>query len=146
MIWRLRILEILTKIFYQKSGSLLRCFKILTKQDQIRLVYVIFLQFVFAILDFVGIACIGILGALSIRGIQSQNIEEGKVNTILSILQLESSSLGMQVAILGTVATLVLAGKTLLTVFFSRKTFRFISRRGALLTSDLITKLLSQPL
>jgi len=139
-------LETLTKIFPRKGGSLLRCFKILTKQDQIKLVYVICLQFLFAILDFIGIACIGILGALSIRGIQSQNIDEGKVNTVLRILQLEDNSLGMQVAILGTIATLVLASKTLLTVFFSRKTFRFISRRGALLTADLINKLLSQPL
>ena len=77
-------METLTKIFPRKGGSLLRCFKILTKQDQIKLVYVICLQFLFAILDFIGIACIGILGALSISGIQSQNIDEGKVNTILS--------------------------------------------------------------
>jgi ABC-type multidrug transport system fused ATPase/permease subunit len=125
---------------------LIRCFRILSKQDRTKLIYVICLQFLFAILDFVGIACIGMLGALSIRGIQSQNISGGKVNAVLNFLHLQNSSLGLQVAILGTIATFVLASKTLLTVFFSRKTFRFISRRGALLTSDLIKKLLAQPL
>ena len=43
-------------------------------------------------------------------------------------------------------ATCLLVGRTLLSIIFTKKILKFLSRRGALISSQLISKLLSQPL
>jgi ABC-type multidrug transport system fused ATPase/permease subunit len=97
-----------------------------------------------AILDLLGILLIGLIGALSVRGIQSQT-PGNSVNSVLSILHLSNIDLIYQTMVLGILATAVLITKTLLTVYFTKRTLRFLSRQGAILSASLIGKLLMQP-
>lgn len=132
------------KARYQKT-NLWRSTRILSRNDQRKIIAVIFLQIAFSILDLIGVALIGIIGALAIRGVSSQQPGD-RVSTALKMLHLEDQDFQTQVAFLALAATLLLVLRTLLSIFFTRRTLRFLARRGALITENLFSKLLSQSL
>jgi ABC-type multidrug transport system fused ATPase/permease subunit len=128
-----------------RNSTIARSLKILPAEDQKKLVFVLILQIFLGFLDLFAIAIIGVVGALASTGIRSR--EPGtRVSEVLGVLNLENLSFQGQVAILAAIAAVVLISKTIFSVFFSRKAIFFLSRRGALISSQLISRLLSQSL
>ncbi len=102
-------------------------------------------QILLTILDLLGVALIGVIGALSINGIQSKKAG-GRVEQLLEFLNLDSFSFQQQVAALGVLATLVLISKTLLSIVISRRILTFLSTRGAKISHRILKKFLNQDL
>ena len=96
-------------------------------------------------MDLLAIGIVGVLGALTIRGINSQG-PGNRVSAILDFLHLSNFSFQETVAILGLFAGVLLISRTLASVFLTRKTFFFLARRGAYISSLLVSKLLTQPI
>jgi ABC-type multidrug transport system fused ATPase/permease subunit len=96
-------------------------------------------------LDLVGVAIVGLVGALSITGIQSQDPGD-RVSQVLDLLHLSDRGLQYQVAFLGITAGIFFVSRSVLSVFISRRTLFFLSRRGAVVSSRLVFKLLSNSL
>jgi len=119
--------------------------RVFSRRDQKKIFAVIVLQICLGFLDLIGIAIIGILGALAITGIQSGTPGD-RVSAALNLIHIGNQSFQAQAAILGLGAAIILIGRTLLSVFFTRKTLFFLSRRGAVISSELVSKLLSQSL
>lgn len=129
---------------YQQT-NLWRSTRILSRNDQRKIGAVIFLQIAFSILDLIGVALIGVIGALAIRGVSSQQPGD-RVSTALKVLNLDNQDFQMQVAILALAATTLLVLRTVLSILFTRRTLRFLARRGASITENLFERLLSQSL
>ena len=136
----------LTKIRLKYQGTnLWRSTRILSRKDQKKILAVVFLQASFSLLDLVGVALIGIIGALAIRGVSSQSPGD-RVNAVLDFLHLQDQDFQIQVACLALAATLILILRTIFSIFFTRRTLRFLALRGALITEGLFSRLLSQSL
>jgi ABC-type multidrug transport system fused ATPase/permease subunit len=118
---------------------------LLAPADRLKIGIILVLQILVSFLDVVGIALIGMVGALTVTGIQS-SAPKGKISQALEVLQLEDNSFQSQVAILGLVAVTVLLSRTFISIYFTRKTLYFFTLRSALLSSQLVSKLLSQNL
>lgn len=127
------------------KSIILRSIRILSKSDRRKIVAVVGIQISFGLLDLAGVALVGILGALAVTGVQSKNPGE-RVATVLQLLNLENLSLQSQATVIGLIAATLLILKTCLSIIFVRKTIFFLSRRSALLSSDLISRVLAQPL
>ena len=127
-----------------RTSDLWRSMRILTRKDQIRLSLVVLFQISFSLLDLAGVAAIGMIGALTIRGVGSQGPGD-RVANVLNFLHLENQSLQKQVAVLAVAATFLFLLRTLLSIVFTRKTLKFLSRRGAHLTTRLFSQSLNQP-
>ena len=69
--------------------SLNQCLRILAKRDQRKYVYVVFIQVILGFLDLVSIAIIGVIGLITIKGVQSQSLT-GIPLEIVTILNLTS--------------------------------------------------------
>jgi ATP-binding cassette, subfamily B, bacterial PglK len=122
-----------------------RSSRVLSRTDQRKTIAVAFLQIGLGALDLMGVAAAGVLGALAVSGVQSS--EPGnRVNAILTWLNLENASFQTQAAVIGLAAAVLLIGRTLLSVFFTRRTLYFLSRRGAVISANLISRLLKKPL
>lgn len=119
--------------------------KLLSKQDKRKIAAVIVLQSLLGLLDLIGIALIGVVGALSVTGVQS-GAPSGRLTQFLRILNLESLQFQNQVAIIGLSAAFLLVGRTIISAIFMRRTLYFLSRRGAHISASLVRKVLSQPL
>lgn len=102
-------------------------------------------QILLTILDLLGVALIGVIGALSINGIQSKKAG-GRVAQLLEFLNLDNFSFQQQVAALGVMATFVLISKTLLSIMISRRILNFLSTRGARISHRILKRFLNQDL
>ena len=126
-----------------KSSTVARCFQIFSKSDQRKIGAVVVLQILLGALDLLGVALIGVIGALAVTGIQSS--EPGnRVGAVLEFLQLDGFTFQEQTAILGVIAAVVLVGRTIFSIFFTRKVLYFIARRSAVTSGMLIRKVLRQ--
>jgi ATP-binding cassette, subfamily B, bacterial PglK len=119
--------------------------RVLPDKDLKKISLVIILQIFMGLIDLLGVALIGVLGALAVSGVQS-TAPGSKVEMLLRLLNLDGLVFQTQAAILGTAAAIILISRTLISVIFTRKTLFFLSRRGAVLTTNLVSKLLSEPL
>jgi len=128
-----------------RNTPLGRAAKVLSRADQRKIIAITFLQILMGALDLLGVIAIGLLGALSVTGLQSSKPGE-RVNAALNILHIQSATFQKQVVILGISAVVLLVGRTILSIFFTRRILFFLSRRGAKISADLISRLLSQPL
>ena len=129
---------------WQDSG-LLKAVNLLPSSDRKKFPLVICIQIIFGMLDLIGVAIVGVLGALAVSGVESRQPGD-RVGLVLRIFHLNGLSLQQQASILGLVATCVLVTKTIFSMYFIRKTLHFLSYRGAQISSLLIQKLFSQTL
>lgn len=119
--------------------------QVLSRGDQRKVIAVAILQICLGALDLLGVVAIGLLGALSVTGLQS-NQPGDRVSSALRILHISESPFQTQATILGAGAVLLLVGRTVLSIFFTRRILFFLSRRGAMISANLISRLLAQPL
>jgi len=122
-----------------------RASQVLSHGERKKVIAVSVLQVSFGLLDLLGIAVVGMLGALAISGVGSQQ-PGNRVGAVLDFLGLADNTLQTQAALLGLAATLLLVGKTIFSIIFTKKILYFLSRRGARISSMLIDKLLSKSL
>lgn len=99
-------------------------------------------QLLLSLLDLLGVAIIGMVGALAVNGIKS-SAPGNRVSNILEMLHLETLPLQQQVSVLGITAAIVLITKTLISALLVRKITYYLSRRSALISSELAHKIFS---
>jgi ABC-type multidrug transport system fused ATPase/permease subunit len=122
-----------------------RSISVLSRADKQKMATVVLLQISMGWLDLLGVLAIGLLGALSVTGLQSQNPGD-RVSQALRILHISDATFQAQISIIGASALILLVGRTILSIFFTRRILFFLSRRGATISANLISRLLSQPL
>jgi ABC-type multidrug transport system fused ATPase/permease subunit len=128
-----------------RKSTLSRSMRVLSRADQRKIIVVTILQVCMGALDLLGVAAIGLLGALSVTGLQSGEPGD-RVSLALRALHISDLSFQTQATILGVGAVLLLVGRTILSIFFTRRVLFFLSRRGAKISANLISRLLAQPL
>jgi len=101
------------------------------------------IQITIGALDLLGIALIGILGALAITGIQSGQPGD-RVSQILNKLGIDSLSFQKQIVVIAVLAVSILVFRTLVSIVLTRITLRFIARKAASLSGELMSNILSQ--
>ena len=122
--------------------SISDCLGILSKRDQHKYIQVVVIQMLLGVLDLMGVAVIGVIGLVTIKGVQSQE-SSGAAFRFLNFAGLSDNTFQSQVAILGTVAALALILRTLLSLFFNWKIMKFLSSRSASIADDLLSRFVS---
>ena len=112
---------------------------LLNRGEKRKLVLISFSQVALGLFDLIGVAAIAMLGALSVRGIQSQNPGD-TVTKILDFTNLSDLSFRSQSAVIALFAASILLFKTAVSVYLSRKIIFFLSNRSARLSGDMIEK------
>jgi ABC-type multidrug transport system fused ATPase/permease subunit len=128
-----------------QSSATFRAFGLLKNRDKKRLGLIVGTQVLSNILDLIGVALIGVLGALAVNGVQSRPPGD-RVTMVLKFLKINELAFQNQVVVIGVSATFILISRTLVSVLFTRKTLFFLSRKGAEISSDLFSRIVSQPL
>lgn len=128
-----------------KKSTIARSVGVLSKSERRKISLVVVLQIFLGLLDLVGVAIVGALASLAVSGVGAKQ-PGNRVTAALNFLGLEGQTLQYQSMILGISAALILISKTAISIFFVRKTMYFLSRRAAVISSNLISKVLSQPL
>ena len=82
------------------NSTVIRSTRILPKSDKPKIFAVIVMQVSLGFLDLIGVAAFGVLGALAVTGVQSQQ-PGNRVSEVLSVLGLSGVSFQQQIALLG---------------------------------------------
>jgi ABC-type multidrug transport system fused ATPase/permease subunit len=127
------------------KNMLLNSAKNLDKSTKLAIIVFTLLQILLTLLDLIGVALLGLVGAISISGVQNGKLS-GTVSSALHFFQISNFSFQGQVAILATLATLVLFLRTIFSIYLSRKSLFFFARKSAALSSHLTHLLLSKDL
>ncbi len=126
-------------------GVLRSSFALLSKIDQKKIKRVTAAQTLLSFLDLLGIPLIGLVASLAVTGINSKT-PRGLTDSLLKFVKLESLSFQTQTAILATLALFVFIMRTVLSMFFIRKTLFFLGRCGAGISADLFSKIIARPI
>jgi len=110
--------------FIDQNSVLVRSLKILPKSDRPKIFAAISLQICIGFLDLLGVAGIGVLGALAVTGIQSQ-VPGNRVNTVLELFGISNFNFQSQAAIIATISGAILILRTVLSVVITRKILYF---------------------
>ena len=97
-----------------------------------------------AILDLIAVATVGIVTALTLSGVQSKSPPE-QIEGILSVLNLEDFVFQVQVAILGSVAAIIMILKTLASVFLVRRMLEFLAHKSDKVSAALSVSVMRLP-
>ena len=122
-----------------------RSLRLLAPKDRRKLGLVVVIQIFLSGLDLFGVALIGVVSALAITGVSGQ-VTGNRVGAVLEFMQLDGYTFETQVAILGATAGVTLIGRTLLSIFFIRKSLFFLAHKAAIISGDLTSRVLAQPI
>jgi ABC-type multidrug transport system fused ATPase/permease subunit len=128
-----------------RSSALTKSLRLLPRKARQKLLLVSIAQILLGALDLLGVGLIGVLGALTVRGISSQQSGD-MVNMVLEIIGVQNLEFQKQAAILGLMAAGLLITRTVISIYLTRRTIYFMSRCSAQVTSEIFAKILSKPL
>jgi len=128
-----------------KFTEIKRVLLLLEKKDRLKLIFVLIINTFLAFLDLFGVALIGITSAILIRGLQGLTAGD-QVSRFLEIVNLDGLPQRNLMIILGVTAIFFFIIKTILSVYFLRRTLRYMSIRNAQISSSLVSKMLNRPL
>jgi ABC-type multidrug transport system fused ATPase/permease subunit len=116
---------------------------VLPAGDKRKILTVCFVQVSLSFLDLIGVALVGVIGALSITGIRGSETGN-RTSQVLAFLNLGNVGFYNQVVILAVAAVCLLIGRTILSMYFTQRYLRFLATRSALISSNLFSKIMSQ--
>ena len=128
-----------------RASTLGRSASVLPSVDRNKIIIISLIQIFLSFLDLLGVLAVGLLGAVAVSGVASTK-PENRVNEVLQFLQISETSFQLQTSILGALAVILLLGRTFFSIFFTRRILFFLSRRGASISANLVSRMLSQPL
>ena len=130
--------------FKESFSVIKRIFGLLTKKDIFKLRVLFVFQLISSLFDLIGIFLIGMIGSLTINGIQSKN-QSPRIQSILKLINLENLSFQTQIGILGCLTALVFILRTFSSLYFTKLTLNFLAYRAAKISSELIKNVLGAP-
>ena len=117
---------------------------LLDKKDRFKLFLVLVINTLLAFLDLFGVALIGVTSAILIRGLQGLAAGD-QVMSFLELLNLDKLPQRNLLILLFGTAIFFFISKTILSVYFLRRTLRYMSVRNAQISSSLVSKMLNRP-
>ena len=118
---------------------------LLSKNEKRKIALILCIQICMGFLDLLAIGIIGILGSLAVTGVSSRS-PGSRVDLILNFVGLTDSTFQFQVGALGISAAILMIFRTLLSMYFSKKILLFLSLRAAIISRNLLAKMLSRSL
>jgi ABC-type multidrug transport system fused ATPase/permease subunit len=118
---------------------------LLKLRDRKNLIAIACVQVSLAILDLLGVLAIGLLGSLVTYDGEVRS-QASRVDQLFGLVGLTNGSHEAKALILGSLAAIFLVGRTVLSVIFTRRILLFFGYRAAEISTQLISRLLSQTL
>lgn len=126
----------------QFVADLKKIISLFDSKDRLKLFLTTIIQIFLSIFDLVGLVLIGLLGTVIISGFQSSSIGNREAY-ILGLFSLETMNIQSRVAVLGLLIAVIFSTKTICSIYLTKKSLYFVSRRGAYLSSKLVTLIFS---
>jgi len=119
--------------------KLRQVYNLFSGRDKQKLIAASFIQLSLSVLDLLGVAIVGVIGALSINGVESRG-PGFRTMIVIRWLGIEGFTFHSQIVILGIIATAFFLSRTFFSIYFGKKVLKFLASRSAEISSTLISK------
>jgi ABC-type bacteriocin/lantibiotic exporter with double-glycine peptidase domain len=110
---------------------------LLDREDRNKVYLLTIAQFLVSFMDAMGLICLGVLVSLGIFYTQGDALSSN-FNSLFSFFNLDKLNIEFQMLFFGFSAVLLLSCRTLISLFLSKKTFLFLGRKSAQISSELM--------
>lgn len=117
---------------------------ILSHSDKKRIFLVSIIQVLIGLMDLFGILLVGLLASFSLS-IDRNEVLPPYAESLTNFLHLGGEQPQKTITIIALLAVILLSGRTLLSLLITKKIISFLSIKGADLSSNMIARLISQP-
>ena len=124
----------------------IKCFSTLSLKNRKKLFLMASIQSILNLLDLLGVLLIGVVAALSINYVQGSTNESEMLSELLSFLRMTTVHPRTQIATISLIAIIILFLRSIGSIIFSRRILYFFSRRSTEISTELLLKLLRQPI
>lgn len=129
-----------------KTGNIVsRSLAVFSPRDKKFGIVIVLVNVALGMMDLFGVIAIGLVGSLAVFGISSGKTNQA-VENFFAQFGLVGLSFQAQAGILTLAASTLFIGRTVISMFISRRILHFLSRRAALISSELLNKLLQLPI
>ena len=128
------------KVFKFKQTEYYKILKLVSKSDRRKLLAVSLIQIFLAFFDLAGVAFFGLIGSVSVAAVSSTKVA-GRTESVINFIGLQNFNSQTQVALLAVLASVLIVIKTFASLYVSKKTIFFLSRRSAVITANLTSDL-----
>ena len=118
---------------------------VLSKRDKIRVVAILLFQVLLGFLDLIGVILVGTLGIIATKNLDTSTTDSRFVY-LLDLMGLGNATFTKQVIFVSAITLTFLIARTLISIFIIRKVLYFLARRGAVISKELVGKVLTQNL
>jgi ABC-type multidrug transport system fused ATPase/permease subunit len=129
--------------FSVRNSTYIKAFRLYSSGDKKKIAVVILVQSLLGFVDLIGVAFIGMVGALSFSAV-SGSASFSSISTILRLLHLDGIKVQNQIVILSFIALIIFVVKTFFSIYFTRRILFFLSAKGAIASNKVIQELLNQ--
>lgn len=120
-------------------------FNLFNKSSRLKLTAISLLQVLNSLLDIVAISMMGLIGALSITGVQSKLPETG-IQDLLRLLNLDDKSIQFQVTVLASITLIIFIVRTCFSILLLINAYKFIAVENANLSSRIVDRIVKSNL
>lgn len=110
-------------------------------KDKLRIILIVITQFLLGCIDLLAVVVIGLLSSIAVTGIQSEDAGTFQ-NKLLMLLHLKNLRFQTQVALLGSLAALLMVARTFSTVYVVKRNLRYLVNKTIQISSVLIDHVL----
>mgnify|MGYP000511892924 CR=1 FL=1 len=128
------------KVFKFKQTDYFQILKLVSQSDRIKLFLVSLIQIFLAFLDLIGVAFFGLIGSVTVAAISSTKVA-GRTESVINFIGLENYTSQVQVAILGSLAAILMVVKTFSSLYFNKRIIFYLGRRSAIMSANLTSNL-----
>ena len=125
--------------------TLRKYLSVLSKRDKIRVVAILLFQVLLGFLDLIGVVLVGTLGIIATKNLDTSTTDSRFVY-FLDLMGLGNATFTKQVIFVSGITLSFLIARTLISIFIIRKVLYFLARRGAVISKELVGKVLTQNL
>ncbi len=129
--------------FFVLNSTYIKAFRLYSSGDKKKIAVVILIQSLLGFVDLIGVALIGMVGALSFSAV-SGSASFSSISTILKLLHLDGIKVQNQIVFLAFTALIIFVVKTFFSIYFTRRILFFLSAKGAIASNKVIQELLNQ--
>lgn len=117
---------------------------LLDRRSKKKLLAIVIIQITLGGLDLLAVAIIGVIGALSVSGVQS-GPPGGRVSQFTNLVHLDEFSFQAQVAVLGIAAVILFIAKTVISISFTKRILHYLGSKSGELSARVIGGILRGP-
>ncbi len=122
--------------------SVQKAFALLSKRDQRVLFVATGLQMLLALLDLAGVLLLGLVAAAAAGAATGTPLNVSGISILSDLLPTDTTS----IIVMAFIAAILLVSKSIISLFLTRRIFRFIANRQAMIAGSIAERLLNRPL